>query len=135
MRLFGVLTLSFIVFNFSNASAQTDEKIYDSPDTIAYYGNVREKIDFIYKLASVISHLNCRAQYGALVSRLDAVLMIDESGVVTSAEIPNLDADSLCLVSLKKEFLRMKKWIPARVNGKSVKSKYNFGVSCFKWEE
>lgn len=131
MNLFRILILSALALYSSTASSQ---EIYDSPDTVASYGNVRETLNFMFKLSTVISNLNCTTEDDSLVPKLTAVLVIDEKGVVKSAEIPNLNVDSVCLSALKKEFLNMKKWTPARVKGKPVVSKYNFVVSCFLWD-
>ena len=135
MSLIRIITFIAVSLHTVNVSAQKTVKIYDSPDTAASYRDAKGRIDFMYQLSSIISKLDCRTEDSSLVSRLNAVLVINDKGKVEHAEILNLNVDTFCIIALKNEFLSMPKWTPARVNGNAVKSRYNFVVSCFKWEE
>jgi hypothetical protein len=69
-----------------------------------------------------------------IIASLYIILTIDSNGKVIDATFPKDNLTSLCKDDLKRKLLTMDGWTAGKINGRPVCSKFNWPISCLKWE-
>jgi hypothetical protein len=126
------ILLLLIFFYSSQTFGQTNvscDRIYDRPEKQAKYKtDVKGMMDYaITNLLPIIS------EDGSQPTRMIASLTIDKAGKIVDVEFQNLDVKEESKVKLRDKIMQMENWIPGKVNGQSICSKYEWIVHCIKW--
>lgn len=108
----------------TTTAAGTESKIFEDPEQQASFpGGTQALLDFLDQNVSYPANFEGCAQ-----GRVVVTFTINVDGSITDPKVvrsldKELDAEALRVVSL------MPKWIPAKMNGKSKKSKYTLPIA------
>ena len=120
----------------TKAYAQTNgcDTVYNNPDTMPQYKNdLKGLSDYMTnELVPIIA--NCIKRDTELTASLYIILTIDSKGYAIDATFPKQNLTTLCKEDLKKKLLTMNGWTAGQKDGQPVCSKFNWPISCLKWE-
>jgi hypothetical protein len=111
------------------------DTIHDLVDVQAKYQD--DKIDLLTYLTDMLSIVinDCHKRNEELIEELLISLTINRDGKVIDATFFNSKASEVCQQNMKNQLLKMNNWKPAKINGKTVCSKFRIPINCVKWEE
>jgi hypothetical protein len=105
------------------------DRVYDKPEVQAKYKtDVKGMMD--YAMANLLPILS---KDGSQPTRMITSLTIDKAGQIVGVEFVDLDVKDETKVKLRKRLMQMDNWIPGKVNGQPICSKYVWVIRCVKW--
>lgn len=109
--------------------------VYEKADKDPQYKNGQQDLlDFICNdLMRTLS--KCIYNIEDAPTRLLIDLTIDENGNVMEVSYKRSDLSKPCEIQLTEQLMKMKGWIPGKVDGRSVCSKFHMPIGCIKWDE
>jgi len=110
-------------------------------DTVYNYSQVMPKYDkdikglsdyLIRELVPIIR--DCIKRDTEIIASLYIILSIDSSGKVIDATFPKDNLTLRCKDDLRAKLLTMTGWTAGQQDGQDVCCKFNWPISCLKWE-
>jgi hypothetical protein len=134
-HIFKILTV-FLLLTVTKSNGQTNgcDTVYNNPETMPLYKNdVKGLSDYLTnELFPIIA--DCIKRDTDIIASLYIILTIDSTGKVIDASFPKRNLTSYCKDDLKKKLLTMNGWTAGRKDERTVCSRFNWQISCIKWE-
>ena len=110
------------------------DTVYNNSETIPQYTNDFKGLsDYLTnELLPIIT--DCIKRDTKTIASLYIILTIDSNGKVIDATFPKHNLTSICKDDLKKKLLTMNGWTAGQKDGRPICSKFNWPISCLKWE-
>lgn len=132
---FKILTvIFFLTVTKSYGQSSGCDTVYSYVEVMPKYEKeVKGLSDYLMKeLVSIIG--NCIKRDIEIIANLYIILTIDSNGKVIDATFPRHNLTSLCNEDLKAKLLTMTGWTAGQKDGQPVCCKFNWPISCLKWE-
>ena len=134
-HIFKILTIIFLL-TVSKTYGQTNgcDTVYSFVEVMPKYDkDIKGLFDYLMKeLVPIIG--NCIKRDTEIIASLYIILTIDSNGKVIDATFPKNNLSLLCKDELKTKLLTMTGWTAGLKDGKPVCCKFNWPISCLKWE-
>lgn len=136
MKYFLLLSLSLLYVLTTDAQTKRAcDSIYRDVDSLAgYTGGNDQLIKFMNtEMRDVFN--DCYHHDSTMITGMTINLVIGNKGQVLDATFTDVELAPGCRDRLRKKFLAMKPWVPARRKGVAVCSNYSWLVGGVLWED
>jgi len=130
------LSLSlFSVFTTNAQARRACDSVYHEVDSMASYPGGNDQLIKFMNTEMRDAFNDCYHHDSTMITGMTINLMIGSKGQILDATFTDVELAPGCRDRLRKKFLAMKPWVPARHKGVAVCSYYSWLVGGVLWED